>query len=121
MDTTFLIPIFGEEVSMTERRKSIPREVKLEAVRRVRERGESPGQVAHAYGVRADQVQDWVRKVEAASREGGVAGRGRRSLTSVEHEELKLLRRQVQALEQERDFLKKAAAYFAKESPDGTP
>ena len=121
MDTTFLIPIFGEEVSMTERRRSIPREVKLEAVRRVRELGELPRQVAHAYGVRADQVLEWVRKVEAANQEGGLVNRGRRSLTSVEHDELKRLRREVAALKQERDFLKKAAAYFAKESPDGTP
>jgi len=106
---------------MSERRRSIPREVKLEAVRRVRELGELPGEVAHAYGVRSDQVQEWVRQVAAAAKEGGVTGRGRRSLTSADHDELKRLRRQVEVLEQERDFLKKAAAYFAKESPDATP
>ena len=101
---------------MSERRRSIPREVKLEAVRRVIELGELPGQVAHAYGVRADQVQEWVRLVKAAATEGGVTNRGRRSLTSADQDELKRLRHEVETLKQERDFLKKAAAYFAKES-----
>ena len=105
---------------MTERRRTISRETKLEAVRRVKKLGEQPSEVASALGVRADQVRQWIRLVEAAEKEGGLA-RGRESLTSAEHEELKRLKRELAQVTAERDFLKKAAAYFAKESPDGTP
>lgn len=103
------------------RRRSVPREVKLEAARRVIEGGELPGEVAHAYEVRADQVELWVRQVQAAATEGGVRPGRQRTLISVDQEELKRLRRQVAELEQERDFLKKAAAYFATESRSDTP
>ena len=105
---------------MTERRRTIDRDTKLEAVRRVQKLGERPKEVAAALGVRADQVRQWVRQVTAAESEGGLAP-GRKSLTSAEHEELKRLKRELEQVTAERDFLKKAAAYFAKESPDGTP
>ena len=105
---------------MSEKRRAIGRELKIEAVRRVKELGESPSEVAHALGVRADQVRTWMRLLGIAKKEGGLS-EGRRSLTSREHEELKALRRENEQLKKEREFLKKAAAYFAKESPDGTP
>ena len=105
---------------MTERRRTISRETKLEAVRRVQKLGEQPAEVASALGVRADQVRQWIRLVEASEKEGGLAP-GRKTLTSAEREELKRLKRELALVTAERDFLKKAAAYFAKESPDGTP
>jgi transposase len=105
---------------MTEKRKVIGRGLKVEAVRRVKELGETPIEVAQALGVRGDQVRQWMKQLGVAEREGGLAP-GRESLTSREHEELKALRRENEQLRKEREFLKKAAAYFAKESPDGTP
>ena len=105
---------------MTERRRSIPRETKLEAVRRVEQLGELPNEVALALGVRTQQVHQWIRRVKLAEGEGGLAT-GKRTLTSRDWEELKSLRKELAKVTLERDFLKKAAAYFAKESPDGTP
>lgn len=105
---------------MTERRRTIARDTKLEAVRRVQKLGEQPSEVAAALGVRTGQVRQWIRQVESAEKEGGLAV-GRQTLTSVEREEVKRLKRELAEVTAERDFLKKAAAYFAKESPDGTP
>jgi transposase len=105
---------------MTEKRRVIGRGVKLEAVRRIKEFGEAPNEVAQALGVRADQVRHWMKQLGVAAAEGGLAP-GRETLTSREREELKALRRENDQLRKEREFLKKAAAYFAKESPDGTP
>jgi transposase-like protein len=62
--------IFMRGCSMTERRKTITRETKLEAVRRVRKLGEQPSEVATALGTRADPVRQWIRLVEGAEREG---------------------------------------------------
>lgn len=105
---------------MTERRRTITRETKLEAIRRVKKFGETANEVAAALGVRGGQVRQWIHQLEAAEKEGGLAP-GRKSLTSAEHEEVKRLKRELAQVTAERDFLKKAAAYFAKESPDGTP
>jgi len=100
-------------------RRSWSAEFKVEAVRRLEERratGVSVAQVARELGLRADVLASWAKQAKA--RAGAVPldvfpGQGR--LPS-EQEELRQLRRQVARLQQENDFLKKAAAYFAKES-----
>ena|SRR6185437_4324718 len=100
-------------------RRSWSAEFKVEAVRRLEERranGVSVAQVARELGLRADVLATWAKQAQA--RAGAAAldvfpGQGR--LPS-EQEELRQLRRQVARLQQENDFLKKAAAYFAKES-----
>lgn len=92
---------------------------KLEAVRRLEERraaGVKPAQIARELGVRPDMLRAWAKQVEA--REGAAArdvfpGHGR---LPTEQEELRQLRRANARLQQEIDFLKKAAAYFATES-----
>ena len=96
-------------------RRRFTREFKLEAVRLVKEGNESVSAVAERLGIRPDMLRNWKRQVAGLPRarknnifmESGKA--------TGQEEELKRLRREVERLEQERDFLKKAAAYFAKE------
>ena len=102
---------------MSEKRRQFTREFKLEAVRLVTEGQRSIVDVSQQLGIRPDMLRAWRRQVEGLPRsekKNLFPGHGNR--TGPE-EELKRLRREVERLEQERDFLKKAAAYFAKEKP----
>ena len=101
---------------MAEPKRKFTPEFKLEAVR-LAAAGDKPlAQVARELGILPNLLRNWRRQVEG--REGQPTtdvfpGQGR--LPSQE-EELRRLRREVESLRQERDFLKKTAAYFAKES-----
>ena len=102
---------------MGEKRRQFTREFKLEAVRLVADGKQSIAKVAGKLGIRPDMLRAWKRQVEGRPREAGknlFPGHGK---ATGEEQELKRLRREVERLEQERDFLKKAAAYFAKEQP----
>jgi transposase len=97
------------------KRRGFTREFKLEAVRLVSEGDESVTAVAERLGIRPDMLRNWKRQVAGlppAQRNNIFAGHGK---APGAEEEIKRLRREVERLEQERDFLKKAAAYFAKE------
>ena len=93
-------------------RKRYAREFKLKAVRLVKERGVSVAQASRDLGVHANVLREWVRAF-AADPEQAFPGRGQMKPDQLEVERL---RREVQKLKAERDILKKAAAYFAKES-----
>ncbi len=104
---------------MGEKRRQFSREFKLEAVRLMRERsagGVSLAQVGRELGVRPDMLRKWKRQVEERS---GAApadvfpGNGR---LGSQDDELRRLKRELEVVKQERDFLKRAAAFFAKES-----
>lgn len=100
---------------MGDKRRQFTREFKLEAVRLVTEGKQSIAEVSLRLGIRPDMLRGWKRQVEGRPRsleKNLFPGHGKG--TSAE-QELKRLRREVERLEQERDFLKKAAAYFAKE------
>src|SRR3954454_20237952 len=86
-----------------------PPEFKAEAVRLVASGDRSLTRIAKDLGVADQTLRTWVRHVEI---DDGV----RDALTPSEHEELRQLRREVRTLRQEREILKKAAAFFAKES-----
>jgi transposase len=96
---------------MSEKRRQFTREFKLEAVRLVKQ-GQSVSSVATALGIRPAMVRNWKRQVEGGGEKEIFRGHGR--VTSQE-EELRRLRRELARVTEERDFLKKAAAYFAKE------
>jgi transposase len=90
-------------------RPPYPPEFRAEAVRLVRSSGKLIREVA-ALGVSEQALRNWVRQGDLD------AGRRTDGLTSSELEELRQLRRRVRVLEQEREILKKAAAFFARES-----
>jgi transposase len=95
-----------------ERRRRHGREFKLEAVRLVRDRGVTVGQAARDLDIHPNLLRSWMKAFEADPQEA-FPGQGR---MKPEQAEIERLRREVQKLKAERDILKKAAAYFAKES-----
>jgi transposase len=86
-----------------------PPEVKAEAVRLVKEGGYSFKDAAAVVGCSDMSVRGWVGQAEID--QGEKAG-----LTTDERAELTKLRRRVKVLEEEKEILKKAAAWFAKET-----
>ncbi len=92
-------------------RRSFSKEYKTEVVDLVRKSGKSIGAVASELDLSETAVRRWVSQAEIDSG-GGPAG----ALTTAEREELAHLRRRVKTLEMEREILKKATAFFAKES-----
>ncbi len=87
-----------------------PREFREEAVRLVRESGKSIGQVAKDLVVADQSLRNWVKQADLDM------GRRTDGLTTEEREELRRLRREKRILREEREILKKAAAFFAKET-----
>lgn len=92
------------------KRRSFTTEFKVEAVRLVTEEGKTVGQVARDLDLTETALRTWVERARA-DRGQGKAG----ALTTAEREELARLRKENRQLQMERDFLKKAAAFFAKE------
>jgi transposase len=97
-------------------RRQYTQEFKLEAVR-LASVGERPlTQVARDLGIRPDMLRQWKRQAE------GGAGQPARDVfpgdgkLPSQDEEMRRLRRQVAELTEEREILKKAAAFFARES-----
>ena len=93
-------------------RRQFSREFKLEAVRLVRNRGVSVAQAARDLDVHENVLRKWVREL-AADPPQAFPGKG---VMKPEQAEIDRLKKEVVKLRMERDILKKAAAYFAKES-----
>jgi len=93
-------------------RRTFTREFKLEAVRLVRERGVSLAQAACDLGLHKNMLGLWVRQF-ADDPQQAFPGQGQ---MKPEQLEIAHLKREVTKLKAERDILKKAAAYFARES-----
>ena len=93
------------------KRRAFTKEFKAQAVRLVRDSGKSIGVLARALDLGETVLRTWLRLAEVD------AGRGRPgALTTDEREEFTRLRRDVRTLRMEREILKKAAAFFAKEN-----
>jgi transposase len=93
-------------------RRQFSREFKLEAVKLVRERGVSIAQASRDLDVHENVLRKWVRDV-AADPVHAFPGQGQ---MKPEQAEIERLKKEVAKLRMERDILKKAAAFFAKES-----
>ena len=87
-------------------------EFKVEAVRLVRDRGVSAAQAARDLDVHENVLRKWVKEFAAAPA-GAFPGHGQ---VKPEQLEIDRLRREVTKLKAERDILKKAAAFFAREA-----
>ena len=96
---------------MPQTKPPYPREVRTRAVDLVQKTGKTVEEVANDLGVSGQTLRNWIRQAEAD------AGKGRPGdLTTQEKAELHELKRENRILREERDILKKAAAFFAKES-----
>lgn len=93
-----------------------PEQFRKDAVELVRSSGRSLREVGRELGVNHETLRNWVNAAKRA--ETGQAdqhGRGEGSVSVDEREELRRLRKKVAELELEKEILRKAAAYFAKE------
>jgi transposase len=94
---------------MPKTHRPYPAEYRRRLVELVRA-GRTPESLARQYEVTAQSIRNWVHQADLDD------GRRADGLTTVEREELNRLRRENRTLREEREILKKAAAWFAKES-----
>ena len=94
---------------MNEKRvyKRYPPSFKEEAVALVTEQGYSVAEAARSLGIRPNQLYGWKAKLDADIESS--------ALSTDERSELKALRKEVKTLRMEKEILKKASAFFAKE------
>ena len=94
------------------KRRVFSREFKIEAVKLVTEQGHGVSQAAESLGIGANLLRKWREKF---AEQGQEAFPGKGKLTATD-EEMRKLREECRRLRMERDILKKATAFFAKES-----
>ena len=92
-------------------RKQFTAEFKREAVRLMESSRKLPADLARELGIRRNQLYKWKEQLEKRGAKA-FRGAGRRIGSS---DEVARLRRELERVKEERDILKKAAAYFAKE------
>jgi len=103
--------ILGKESTMSRTHPPYPPTFRAEAVTLARSSGKGIPQLAQDLGVSEQALRGWLKRADVD------AGRGEPSeLTTAEREELRRLRRENQVLRQEREIVRKAAAFFAKET-----
>jgi len=96
---------------MTRKRRKFTAEFKADAVRLCQTGERSIGQVAKDLDLTETALREWIKRADI---DGGRGPAG--ALTTAEREELTRLRRENKRLQMEREILKKAAAFFAKET-----
>ncbi|MGK7911516.1 MAG: transposase [Synechococcus sp.] len=96
-------------------RRIFSAEQKAEAVRIVEQSGKPISQVARGMGLTESALRRWFNQAQTEQ-----SPRLQGELSSAERQELTALRRELKRVKQERDFLKKAATFFARESSDPT-
>ena len=97
---------------MTKRkRRQFTDEFKKDTVRLIRESGKTVAEIARDLDLSESAVRNWLTQAEVDEGRGGQG-----ELTTAERQELQRLRRENKQLQMEREILKQAAAFFAKES-----
>ena len=94
-------------------RKSYNETFRREAVRLSEERGRNATEVARELGIHPGQIYNWRTQFNKLSKRQFTVAEGTNYAKS-ESDEVRRLKKRIVDLEQERDFLKKATAYFAK-------
>ncbi len=96
---------------MGKSRRKYSREFKLEAVKLVVEQDRTVGDVAESLGVNRNVLQRWKSQLKS---EGALAFTGNGKLSAAD-EEVRRLKKELARVRQDRDIIKKATAYFARE------
>ena len=91
-------------------RRTFTDDFKAGAIRLVLDEGQSVAAAARDLGLTESSLRNWVEQARADRT------KGKTGLTTAEREELARLRKENRVLQEERDILKKAAAFFAKQS-----
>ncbi len=97
---------------MQQKKRSYTKEFKQEAAKLVIEQGYRATEAARNLGIDVSNIKRWVKEYKT-HKEGAFPGKGR---MQPEQEELHRLREENKRLKMEREILKKATAFFAKES-----
>uniref|UniRef100_UPI00047BCE3D IS3 family transposase n=1 Tax=Luteimonas mephitis TaxID=83615 RepID=UPI00047BCE3D len=92
-------------------KRTFTREFKVEAVKLVRERGTSVAQASRDLGIHLNVLRKWLKDYDQDPQQA-FPGQGQ---MKPEQAEIERLKKEVARLKMERDILKKAAAFFAKE------
>ena len=101
--------VSGGVMSMSSQQKRFTEEFKIEAVRQITERGHRVADVAQRLGVSAHSLYQWRKRYGQAD---GLSLRRKADQST----EVRKLKAELRRVTEERDILKKAAAYFAKQS-----
>ncbi len=99
---------------MVKKRRRYPKEFKVEAVQLALESEKSLAEVARDLGIAPALLHAWKQQVEKRAPDAVFPGHGK---AAGPDDEMRELRRELERVRQERDFLKKAAVFFARESP----
>ena len=91
-------------------RRTFTDDFKAGAIRLVLDEGQTVAAAARDLGLTESSLRNWVEQARADRT------KGKTGLTTAEREELARLRKENRVLQEERDILKKAAAFFAKQS-----
>ena len=94
-------------------RQRFTKDFKLEAVRLLKQSGRPAAEIARELGIPRNRLYKWTAQLEGHGA-GAFPGSGRQANAA---EELTRVKRELARVTEERDILKKAAAYFAKELP----
>jgi transposase len=100
----------AQEAKSRRPRRSFTEEFRAGAVRLVLDEGKTVGQVSRDLDLTETALREWVHRARADQ------SHGRTGLTTPEREELARLRKENRILAEEREILRKAAAFFAKQS-----
>jgi transposase len=105
----------NKKLNPERKRARFPKEFKLEAVRLL-ELGQKPAaQLALELGIQRNQLYKWQEQLRNKGGANAFRGPGHRPID--ERSEIERLKQELKKVSEERDILKKAAAYFAKDLP----
>lgn len=105
----------SQKINPQRQRTRFTKEFKLEAVRLLEQGQKSASQLALELGIARNQLYKWQAQLQKSGEARAFRGPGRKPLD--EQSEVERLKRELKKVTEERDILKKAATYFAKELP----